>query len=798
MRRAPGFTAAAIFALAVGIGANVAIFSTLNAVLLNSLPFRAIQAPERLVTIYETNPALLQFMAGHLPVRFTNFEAWRKQAKSFAGMEFYQGTRLDLSSAGQSEPEQVEAATASQGFFPLLGVTPRMGRNFSPADGGHVALLSDDTWRSRFHSDPQIVGKTLRASNAEYQIIGVLPASFQLPGSGPGSDTNKPGVWTLAPLHPTTEQQNTMALSVIARLRPGATLGEAQAEMKVIADRLAKENPDANRGWGANVLSTIEDDIDPDVRRSLLVIQFAVGFVLLIACANVANLLLTKAVAREKEMSIRFAIGASRFRIARQNLTESLLLGGLGGAAGLLLSLVLMRIVSYLAPKDVHGFHELAIDPLVLSFAVGVSLLSGLLFGLAPSLHSIHQSIAEGLSHGSRSVAGSSRRFRAALIVFEIALSLVLLVGAGLTIRSLAALLGQDQGFQTSHLLTMSIALPSYRYQNPQQVAAFDDQLLARVKQLPAVEAASLASALPMRTISERNYGLPGVAVDPTKLKVTDWARVTEGHTRALGLRLLSGRDLTRADVEAPHPDVALVNELFARATWPNENPLGKVFTFAGEDGKEMNYKVVGLVSSAHQFGPDSDSHPEVYLPSRHMQSMLVLVRTAGDPLAMAQTVKRQVWALDKDQTISQVDSMQNMLSEWIAPRRFTMTVMIAFGAIALISAAVGLYSVLAYAVSLRKREIGVRVALGADPRQVAGMVLKEGATLAAAGVVLGLAAAFALARFMQSLIFGVSAFDAATFAGVSLLLAAVAITASYLPARRASMIDPTEALRAE
>jgi predicted permease len=350
-----------------------------------------------------------------------------------------------------------------------------------------------------------------------------------------------------------------------------------------------------------------------------------------------------------------------------------------------------------------------------------------------------------------------------------------------------------DQGFRMDHLLIMAITLPSEHYKNSEQIAAFNDQLLERVQHLPGVQAASLSTALPMRSISEESYELPGVPSDPDKMKVVDWSNVTEQHVDALGLHLLRGRNLTRADVTAAAPDVALVNEAFAKANWPNQNAIGKVFLF-----HSWKPRVVGVVGDIHQVGPDQAPHIEVYIPGHRMQSMQLVVRTIGDPLAMAHSVKQQVWALDKDQPLNGVTSMESVLSEWVAPKRFTMTILIAFGVMALISAAVGLYSVLAYAVSLRTREIGVRVALGAAPHQVAGMILREGLLLAIAGVVLGLAGAYSLTRFMQSLIFGIQALDLATFATVSLLLTGIALFASYVPARRASRVNPLEALRAD
>ncbi len=801
----PGFTFAAVFALALGIGANVVIFSAINSVLLNSLPFRSVPQADRLVSIYQSNPALLAFISARLPVTPKPYLAIKAQAHSLGALEAYQAMHFDLASGrsgAQREPENVNGAAMTPGFLHLFGAAPQLGRGFTDADTrpgyDRVALISDDLWRSRFSSDRKILRQTIHASNTDFQIIGVLPPGFEPPATAQGMEESRPKLWVPLDLHVSPDQENRIGLNVFGRLKPGVTLVQARAEMKVIANRLAKEFPDEFTGWRLNVFPTVTEDVDPSVRTSLYVLQVAVAFVLLIACANVANLLLSKAAARETEIAVRMAIGAGGWRIIQQTLTESLVLSFAGGALGLIFSLGGLRLVSYFAPKDTHRFHELRIDPLVLAFTLGVTLVSGILFGLAPSFHSLRQSVADALRRGSRAVAGSSRRFRAALVVIEIAMSLILLAGAGLTIRSLATLMSEDIGFRPDHLLTMSIALPEYRYQNPEQVSAFDDRLLARVQRLPGVKAASLATALPMRSISEQSYDLPGVPTDPKKMKVTDWTRVTAGHVKALGLHLLAGRDLTDEDVFAARPDVALVNGAFARANWPNQNPLGKVIVFGGEDGKNINYRVVGVVTDAHQFGPDAAPHIEMYLPSHHMRNMSLLVRITRDPLALANAVKQQVWAIDKDQPVSQVDSMENMISEWVAPRRFTMSVLVDFGLIATILAAVGLYSVLAYAVTLRTREIGVRVALGAEPRNVITLILRNGLALTFVGLLLGLGGAFALTRFMQTLIFGISAFDAPTFIAVCLLLAMVAILASYIPARRAARIHPLEALRTE
>jgi putative ABC transport system permease protein len=761
--------------------------------------------PGRLVSIYERNPALLAFISERLPVRLKNYRAWKEWAHSFETMGAKQDLSFDLTSSratGGREPERVDAVAVTPSFLPVLGISPQIGRNFTTEDTqpgrDHVTLISDDLWRSRFGADPNIVGKTVQANGTEYPTIGVLPRGFKLPAEAQGMDENRAKFWVPLPSTVTNDADAVMSLTVVGRLKPGVTLAQARAEMNMLAKRPDQPYSNWKEGFGINVFPTISEDIDPDVRRALYVLQAAVGFVLLIACANVANLLLTRAVAREKEIAVRFALGARRSHIVRQMLSESVLLSFFAALIGLLLAFWGVRLVAYFAPREIHGFHELRVDPLVLGFTAAIMFLSGILFGLAPVVHSIKGSIAESLGRASRSVAGSGTRFRNGLVVLEVSLSLILLVGAGLAIRSVMSLMRLDLGFRPDHVLTMGIRLPAWRYKNPEQIAAFNDQLLARVQQLPGVRAASLATALPMRSISEQGYRLPGDPEHPTRAKVTDWSRITDEHADAIGMRILTGRNITREDVFTARPNVVLVNEAFARTTWPAQNPLGKTIIFDDEQHTSATYMVIGMVSNEHQFGPDTAPHLQIYLPGHHMQEMSLVVRTAKDPLAMANVVKQQIWALDHDLPVANVDSMENILSQWVSARRFLMTVLLGFGAIALLLAAVGLYSVLSYAVTLRTREIGVRVALGAEPSAVSGIVLRQSAGIVIAGIAAGLAGAFALTRFMQSIIYGVSSFDPETFAAVTALLAATALTASYLPARRAARIDPMEALRAE
>ncbi len=628
--------------------------------------------------------------------------------------------------------------------------------------------------------------------------MGVLPPGFLLPAMREGFDQTKSKMWIPLSVGAGGQDESLRDYYVFGRLRRGVALEQARAEMNVIAERLLQSDPKLNTGFGANVFPLAVEDVSPPLRRSLLVLQVAVGFVLLIACANVANLLLTRAVGREREVAIRVALGASRFRMMCQTLTESLLLSGLGGAAGLLLAHWAMRLFSGVAPADTHGFHELRLAPTVLGFTILAAMLSGLLFGLAPALHAVRQSVNEALGHGVRSGGGASNRLRGALVVLEVALSLVLLIGAGLMIRSLGSLLSVDLGFRPEHVLKMRIALPESKYPK-ERTAVFGDRLLEGVRRLAGVESASLAQGVPMQQVAIGPYGLEGVPRKPGQELLVMISGVPEGYFETLGIKLLRGRAFTRQDVTSTlRPMPVVVNELFARQNWPNQEAIGKAVLLPDGKGGQTRCSVIGMVASTRQMGPDSESRAEIYLPESEFRTPMLLVRLAGHPMAMLPAIEKQVWEIDKDQPVHDTGTMESVLREWTMQQRITAAVLAAFAGVALVLAGVGLYSVLAYSVSLRTREIGVRVALGAGPRSVARLVVRQGLALTLIGVGVGLAGAFALTRLMASLVFGVSATDPVTFAAVALLLIAVAVMASYLPARRAARIDPMEALRAE
>lgn len=802
-RQQPGLIAAAIFALALGIGANTVIFSAVNAVLLNPLSLQAWKDPARVVILWEKNASLSFMWANTMPVRPQNYRAWKEQAHSFEYLAAFRDTTVTVTDLDHNrrKPEQVETGFASADLFPLLGIKPRLGRNFSAAETGGgqgaVAMLSDELYRSRFNSDPHVLGASIFAGDKPYTVVGILPPKVAFPAIWGGLEKKEPQLWLPLNVHPEQKEDQSSSLLVFGRLKKGISLAQARAEMQTVQARLAR-TPLEEGGFGINVQTLSQANTDPSLNRAVVVLQIAVGFVLLIACANAGNLLLGRAVGRDKEMAIRTAIGASGWRLFRQTLTESLLLSCLAAGIGLLLSMVGLRLLVGLAPSDTFALHELRIDRHVLLFTAAIAILTGILFGLIPASHYWKRNINEVLNRSTRGVAGSSSRLRAGLVVAEVALSLVLLVGAGLMVRSLSAFMKTDLGFKIDHLLVMRVTLPQNLYHSPEKIASFNNRLIESARNLGGVKAAALTTALPMKSVSQSSFEIPGRPRVKDKMPVTNWARISDGYFATLKMKLLKGRVFTRQETVSPEPTVAVANEAFVKEFFPNADPLGKQVTFGNEKGTNTTFQIVGVVANEHQMGPDNELGAELYMPGQHLIDFLLVARTAGDPLKLANAMKQQVWNIDKDQPVKEVMTEEAALREWSAPRRFNLAVLLTFAAIALLLAAMGLYSVLAYTVTLRTREIGIRVAIGAEPKDVALYILGGGLMLSLAGIGLGIALALALTRYMSSLIFGVSAFDPLTFALVACLLASVAVIASYVPAIRAAKIDPIEALRVE
>jgi putative ABC transport system permease protein len=794
-RKSPGFVAVAVIVLALGIGANTAIFSVVNASLIHALAF-----PDsgRLVMVWEKNPQLTDMLAERVPTCLKNFFAWKTQSKSFAAMGIYEPTSFTLT--GGDKPEQVEGAKASAELLEIFGVRPAIGRAYTAEEcqPGHdrVAVISHAVYEKRFGAKEGALGQMIRLGADEYKIIGVWPADFHMPALWGGLDQKKPGIWT--PLNMRTDQPDAEWLNrdkfVYARLKPGVPLQQASAEMTVIGKQQEQAFPKINKGFNVNVFPLASEDVGADMRSYVLLLQGAVGFVLLIACANVANLMLARAIGRRKELAVRLALGATRWRLMRQMFTESLLLSVAAGAVGILLAYWGLAAIGALAPPDSSHLHDLRLDPWTLAFTVAIALITGLLFGLAPAFDAGRRNVNEALTQGGRSgSSGISSRYRGALVASEVALALMLLVGAGLLIRTVRAMLSADQGFRRDHLLTLQINLPVAKYGKPEQAAAFCRELWDRVSTLAGVNSASLVSGLPLQNLQEQSYSVEG-APKPSVAPMTIVRTIDENYFRTMGVTLLRGRGFTRQETSAlKQPDVIVISQTMAKTAWPGQDPLGRRLKLHDQPST-----VIGVVADVKQLGPETPVNPEVYFPSSSFASMTLVARTAQDPLTLAAPISQQVWAIDKDQPISEIRSMDDSMDEWTAGKRFVMVLLAAFAALALLLAAAGIYGVLAYSVSQRTREIGIRMAIGASASDVLRMVVREGLILAGIGVAIGVAGALALTRLLQGLIFGVSATDPSTFAGGVVVLGVAATLASLIPARRAAGLEPLTALRDE
>jgi putative ABC transport system permease protein len=797
-RRTPMLIMAAVLAIALGIGANTAIFSVVQAALLRPLPYRDVG---RLVMVWQKNPVFGGFLAERFPVSKRNFAEWKQQASSFGGMEALTDGVFDVSGGGR--PEDVPGARITPGFLPLLGRAPAIGRGFAPDEGvagkDQVALISHAFWRRRFGGDPRIVGRPLQMAGRAYSIIGVLPADFHLPANFEGFDVERPDVWLPLSAAPAGRDEDlSPELSVYARLRDGVSVEHARAEMVAVSKRLEEKYPQQNKGYSASVWPLTVEDISPKTRGTVLALEIAVGFVLLIACANVANLLLARAAGRAREMAIRAAIGATRWRLARQALTESLVLSLSGGALGIGLAAGAMRGIDALAPEDNYHYHEIGLDWTVLLFAAALACLSGVVFGLLPALAGGSGSLNDALAQGGRAgVNRRSRRLRSALVVSEVAAAVALLAGAGLMLRSLAAVLGVAPGFDPSHVLTAQFRLPDHRYADGKRQRAFCDQLLDRAARLPGVESASISTGLPMLdSLSIRTFRPDAGSRDPVE---TDVKLVSEDYFQTAGAPILRGRGFARKEAEAADAKVVMVNEAFARKFFPGVDSIGRRLLFGDPQGADADARqIIGVVADSHELGLETAARPEVFIPTRQIQEIRLMLRTKGEPLALSNPLTAMVQSIDPDQGVTRVKTLAAHYRSTMDQRRLDTLLFGGLAGLALLLAAVGLYGVLSYTVTLRTREIGVRVALGAQAGDVLRLVLRNGLALTLLGVAIGGAGALALTRLMRGLVFGVSPSDPLTFAAVPAVLIGVAMAACYAPARRASAVDPIESLRSE
>jgi putative ABC transport system permease protein len=802
----PGFTLIAVITLALGIGANTAIFSVVNAVLLRPLPYPEPEQLARLLTRDMTSGA--RDIGASMP----DYREWRKRNQSFAHLAAYRTSNYNIS--GDEEPERVVGARVDTDFFPLLGVNPAQGRGFSGEEGVYgnhrVVVLSDALWRRRFGDGARLDGQTIRLNGEFFTVVGVAPRGFRFP-------SNDVALWTPLALADNDEfnTRGNFWLSVIGRLKPGVTPAQAQNDLVNIHHQLEQEK--ITSGFYGRV-ETLAEAAVGDVRRTLLVLLGAVGCVLLIACVNVANLLLARASARASEIAVRATLGAGRSRLVRQLLTESLLIGALGAIAGLLLAWWGVEALVRLEP-DLPRLDTVKVDGRALGFTLGLALVTSLLFGLVPAMGSAGADLSAALKGGGR---GGTRNHRllGGLVVAEIAIALVLLTGAGLMINSLLRLQRVELGYETENILTMELALPRAKYPDShrEQADGFYRQLVERVKALPGVRNAGVTTALPLtggnweKLFTREDRPAPKAL---NEIPVTEYRKVSADYFDTLGLRLVNGRFLSERDTPNGLP-VAVINETAANRFWPGENPIGKVFKLGPPEEmvpagilppgyRFIRWTVVGVLKDVKHQELSQPSGPEIYtLPQQNLangggtRTMNLAVRASSDPTALTAAIRRQVQELDKEQPIANIATMEERRADSLLRTRFNTLLLTIFAAVALTLAVVGIYGVMSYSVSERTREIGIRVALGAQRRDLLGLIVKRGMALVLGGALIGLGGAIAVTRLMTGLLYEVSATDPLTFSAVAGVLAAAALLACYLPARRATKVDPMIALRVE
>jgi len=793
--RTPGFTAVAILALAIGIGANTAIFTIVNAVLIEPLPFRD---PSRLVVVDETSS---RRPGRPNSVGPSNFLRWKVRAQSFDDMAALAETRMNLT--GSDRPEELVVQNVTDGFFSILGVPAMIGRTFNDDEhydpDAQVVVLSHGLWQRRFASNPNVVGQSIQLNGALWTVVGVMPPDTQLQLKG-GTNTGKPtDLWRPFVLPADAWVPRGRFLSVVARLKAGASIGTARTEMRTIAASLAGEFPQFDTGWSA-LVTPLHESLSGDVKPALLVLCGAVACVLLIACANVANLLLARGAARQREIAIRAALGAARIRVIRQLLTESVVLGVLGGAAGLLVAQWSLAALVAMSPVDLAPLGRVRLSYPVLAFTAAVSMLTAIVCGFAPAFEGARTDVQESLKDGARQIGAGvrQRNVRQAFVVAEVALAVVLLVGAGLLLRSLDAMERVNPGFNANRVLTMRMLLPASKYPEDRDRVRLFSTLVARVAEIPGVRAAGRISFLPFSSLGAATgftiEGEPPLA--PGQGHATVVSVCDNGYFQAMNIPLMRGRWFSDRE-QLQRSNVVIVNETLAKRNFPREDPIGKRVTIdMGVDN--VPTQIVGIVADTKTQSVTSSAEPISYWPHPQLaySSMTLTIRTVGDPLSMASAVQAAVRALDKDQPVSDVRSMDQWLAKSFAQSRFSSALLAIFASVALLLAAVGIYGVMSYAVSQRTSEIGIRMALGAEARDILTMVIGNAARLTLAGLGIGVVLALALNRTVASLLFEIAPTDPLTFAGVVVILGVVALLATYLPARRAARISPNDALR--
>jgi putative ABC transport system permease protein len=783
----PGFTAIALLALALGIGANTAIFSLVNAVILRPLPF---PEPDRLVWVYGS----IRNGANRSSVGPLDFLDYRNQNKTFEQFAASYSMPLPATLTGGGEPERFQASVVSGNYFETFGVAPALGRGFTLANENpgqdQVTVLSYDLWRKRFAGDPSIINKTVVLNGKATEVIGVMGEGVSFPQAA--------DLWLPMNLDadPNDKTRFSRFLRPVGRLKPGVSLVQAQADTDIIAAQIEEQFPESNKGWSLRLVP-LREELVGGSRTSVLVLFGAVAFVLLIACANVANLLLVRAAARQKEIALRSALGASRWRIVRQMITESLLLAIVGGALGAFLATWGVQLLVKLSEDSIPPTVQVKIDATVLGFTLLVSVVTGVLFGLAPAFRTVNVNLIDALKEGMRGEGQSTlrSRTRSALVILESAIAVVLLIGAGLLIRSLVALQNVNPGFDAENVLTARVELSRFKYDTPDKAAAFFQELETRISGLPGVEAAGMVSELPL---SGQGNDMPFIVeerpVPRDQMPFADFRRVNQNYLNAMRIPLLRGRQFTEQEVRQS-AKVIIVSQQLAQTAFPNEDAVGKrlITGFKGEP-----YEIIGIAGDLLHQSLGGQPSPAMYFPMRQSGRMNLVFRTKGDPLSIAGALRNEVRAIDPDQPVSAIRPMTEWVDSSVATPRYRTLLFGMFAALAMILAATGIYGVMSYSVAQRTHEIGVRMALGARRADVLKLVVGQGMLLTVIGVVVGLVAAFALTRVMESLLFSVTAKDPVTFAVVAALLVAVAFVACFVPARRATRVDPLVALRYE
>ncbi len=786
----PAFTAIALVTLALGIGANTAIFSVVNAVLLRPLPFAD---PERIVWLWDTGPQLPT-----MPTSLPEFRDWKEQNRSFEYLAAFQSGNSFVDAGDGNEDVRIGIVTPE--MFSLFRVNPIIGRTFTNEEtviGKHrVAILSHSMWQNRFGSDPNVAGRTLQLNGRAYAIIGVMPAGFSFP--------ERATLWRPMPIDPADQDRGPHYLNVVARLKTGVTLAQAQTEMSALSARLSKQYPEKTSGHGVKIVA-LNDIIVGDIGLVLYVLLGAVGFVLLIACANLANLMLARVGGRQKEIAVRTALGASRLRIMRQLLVESVILALGGGLIGLLLAMWAVRWVVSLSADSIPRVQEISVNPRVAAFTFLVSLLTGVLFGLAPAIQASKSDLTDALKESGRTTAGVRRnRLRNVLVVSEVALSLVLLVGAGLLIRTFAKLSQVNPGFNPEQVLTMGVSLLPNKYPEEEQVATFYSQVLERAASVPGVIALGATAGLPLSgSDTTDNFtieGRPPIAKEAEPL--TEYWVVTPHYFQSMAIPLLAGRDFSVTDTKQS-PNVVVINEEFRRRHFGSENPLGHRLRLQGMERDPL--LIVGVVGDVRNIGLDEQPRAAAYVPfwqdplsKSFARSLTLVARTKSDPVAVAGSLRALLTSMDKSLPVYGVKPMTDYLHDSLARRRFNLILLTVFSGVALVLAAVGIYGVISYGVTQRTHEMGIRMALGAKPRDVVTLVVRQAMLLALAGVGIGLLAALALTRLIKGLLFSVSVTDPLTFATMAGLMLLIGLLACLIPARRATKVDPLVALRYE